>query len=72
MRINYAINVVYFNIKKYIINFRIKKLKIEQILESRIIIDTFFKAIIAFDDNLINLNKEKIIDFCMMKDKYVL
>jgi hypothetical protein len=47
-------------------------LKIEQILESRIIIDEFFKAIIAFDNNLINLNKEKVVDFCLMKDKYVL
>uniref|UniRef100_A0A2S2PYC0 Uncharacterized protein n=1 Tax=Sipha flava TaxID=143950 RepID=A0A2S2PYC0_9HEMI len=48
---------------------KIKKLKIEQILESRIIIDEFFKAIIAFDNNLINLNKEKVVDFCLMKDK---
>lgn len=51
--------------------FRIKKFKTEQILESRIIIDTFFKAITDFDNNSISITKENIIDFCLKKNKYV-
>lgn len=54
---------------KKIITYRIKKLEIDQILESRITIDTFLKAIINFDNTLINLNKENLINYCLMKDK---
>lgn len=43
----------------------------EQILASQIIIDSFLKAIVQFDNNLIQLNKESLMNYILMKDKYV-
>lgn len=43
----------------------------EQILKSNIIINTFLKAIVEFDNDLIKLNKESLLDYVLMKDKYV-
>jgi len=54
-------------------HFRIKLFKAEQILESHIVIDAFLKAISEFDNNdFINLNKDNVVDFCLLKNKYVL
>lgn len=44
-------------------------LEVEQILESDIIINEFLKAIINFDSDLKELNKESLIDYCLMKNR---
>lgn len=43
----------------------------EQILTSHIIIDEYLKAIIEFDSDFSELNKETLVNYCLMKDKYV-
>lgn len=53
--------------------FRINKYKTEQILESRLIIKEFLEAIVEFDcQKYHKLQKENVVDYCLMKDKYVL
>lgn len=46
-------------------------MKTEEVLKSHIIINTFSKAIIDFDNDLRKLKTERLIDYCLMKDKYV-
>ncbi|XP_025200738.1 uncharacterized protein LOC112598481 [Melanaphis sacchari] len=48
---------------------KIKLLKTEQILESHIIIDEFFKSITAFDNVYVNLTKENVLDYCLRKNR---
>lgn len=43
----------------------------EEVLKSHIIINAFSKAVIEFDNDLTELNTERMIDYCLMKDKYV-
>lgn len=62
----------YYTINSKInLNFRIKKMKTEEVLKSHIIINAFSKAIIDFDNDLRKLKTERLIDYCLMKDKYV-
>lgn len=46
-------------------------MRTEEVLKSHIIINAFLKAIIEFDNDLKKLNTERLIDYCLMKDKYV-
>ncbi|XP_060868755.1 LOW QUALITY PROTEIN: transcriptional protein SWT1-like [Metopolophium dirhodum] len=48
---------------------KINVLKTEEILESHIIIDAFLKAITEFNDDFVNLNKQNVVDFCLLKYK---
>lgn len=42
----------------------------EQILESRITINEFLKAIVGLNEDLVRLNTENLINYVLMKDKY--
>jgi len=44
----------------------------EEILNSRIVIDAFSKTIVEFGIDCTELDREKLTDYCLMKDKYVL
>ncbi|XP_060838805.1 transcriptional protein SWT1-like isoform X2 [Rhopalosiphum padi] len=48
---------------------KIKLLKTEEILESHIIIDAFLKSITVFDNVSVNLTKENVINYCLLKNK---
>jgi len=41
-------------------------------MESHITIDAFLKAITEFNDDSVNLNRENVISYCLLKNKYVL
>lgn len=51
--------------------FRIKIMTFDEILASQIIIDSFLKAIIQFDNGLKQLNKKSLKNYLLMKDKYI-
>lgn len=44
----------------------------EVILNSHVVIDAFLKTIVEFDSDCTELDREKLTDYCLMKDKYVL
>jgi len=62
--------LLFNKIQNKLVNFRIKVLGFEQILESRVVINEFLKAIIAFDEELVQLSPTHVTNYVLMKDKY--
>lgn len=52
-------------------DFRINKMKFEQLLNSLLMIDKFRMSIIEFDSNFQKVNIDCLTDYCLMKNKYV-
>lgn len=47
-------------------------MKRELLIKSHVLIDEFFKTIIEFNSDFSELDKENLVDYCLMRDKYVL
>lgn len=62
--------LLFNKIQNKLVNFRIKNLGFEQILESRIIINEFLKAIVEFDEEFVQLSPAHVTNYLLMKDKY--